>query len=106
MPSSVLSSENSKLRRVRDPRHLDHGEELPGGRRRRRGRNLLLRRNCVKGVGAGEWGTSRFIPNRVASGSGSSTRWAPKSMVLVVGAALGRRCPAGSGPFGGVGCGR
>ena len=53
----------------------------------------------MKGVGAGEWGTSLFKPNRVASGSGSSTRWAPKSMVLGVGAALAMARSV-SGPLG------
>ena len=70
--------------------------------------NLDDRRNCVKGVGAGEWGTSRFMPNCVASGSGSSTKWAPKSMALLVGAALLTTEAARSGASGATarGCGR
>ena len=83
------------------------GKSCPAGAGAGAFTNLDDRRNCVKGVGAGEWGTSRFIPKCVASGSGSSTRWAPKSMIDGGGGAAGAageaapllrlwRCPARS----------
>ena len=90
MPSNVFSKENSKLEVSVTRGICTTGKSCPAGAGAGAAANLELLKNCVKGVGAGEWGTSRFIPKCVASGSGSSTKWAPKSMVLYRWAPLGR----------------
>ena len=90
MPSNVFSKENSKFDVSVTRGIWTTGNSLDDGAGAGAAANLDDRRNCVKGVGAGEWGTSLFMPKCVASGSGSSTRWAPKSMIDGGAAPLGR----------------